>query len=437
MQVTVESTSELERKLTVKLSEAAIKEKVETRLKKLSKDVKIDGFRPGKVPQRVIRSRYGKQLRQEVLAELTQSSFYDALVEKDLNLVGRPLITPEKIDEGEGFRYTASFEVYPEVALVDLSELSVTRPKTEMDDTDLESVIERLRTQKKTWEIVDRAAQNVDRVIINFTGSVNGENFTEGQVKEHSVILGSNQMISGFEDRLIGTAKNDLLNFDLDFPSDYHMEKLAGKTAHFEVEVVNVQESQLPELNEEFVKAFGIASGKVDDFRIDIKKNMEKELENTIRENVKTNVMDALMENHDIQLPKGLIDQEVVNMEASYKKAAENQNRNIQEQIPRETLEPQAIRRVKLGLVLGEIIKKNDLKPDERRVHTAIESIAQGYENPKEVVDWYYSEKEQLSKIEHMVLEDQVVEFVLERVQVTDKPIGFSELMQMDQSDTK
>ncbi len=436
MQVSVEMTSELERKLTVELPEKTIREKVETRLNKLAKDVKIDGFRPGKVPQRVLRNRFEKQLRQEVLAELTQSSFHDALVEKQLNLAGRPFINPENLDEGQGFKYTASFEVYPEIELVDLSELSVTRPKTEMGDADLEFLIERIRTQRKTWETVDRPAQKGDSVVINFKGLVDGEDFTDGQVKGHSVVLGANQMIPGFEEKLIGTTQGESLKFDVEFPSDYQMEKLSGKTADFEVEVVKVQESQLPEINEDFVKVFGIVSGEINDFRNGIRKNMETELQNTIREKVKTSVMDALMEKHDINLPKVLIDQEVVNMEASYKKAAKNQNRSIEGQIPKESLEPQASRRVKLGLILGEIIKKNDLKPDKNHVRTAIESIAKSYENPKEVVDWYYSEAEQLSKVEHMVLEDQVVEFVIERVQVTDKPISFSELMQTGQSDT-
>ena len=413
----------------------AIKEKVETRLKKLAKDVKIDGFRPGKVPQRVLRNRFGKQLREEVLAELTQSSFHEALVAKQLNLVGRPFITPENLNEGQGFKYTASFEVYPEFELVDLSNLSVSRPKTEMGDADLESLIERLRVQRKTWETVDRPAQNDDRVVVNFKGLVDGEDFTEGQVKDHSVVLGANQMIPGFEEKLIGASQGESLKFDVEFPSDYQMEKLAGKTADFEVEVVKVEESRLPEINEEFVKAFGIDSGEVGDFRSGIRKNMERELQNTIREKVKTSVMDELMAKHDINLPKVLIDQAVVDMEASYKKAAESRNRNIEGQIPKENLEPQVVRRVKLGLILGEINKENDLKPDKNRVRTAIDSIAQSYENPKEVVDWYYSEAEQLSKVEHMVLEDQVVDFVIERVQVSDKPISFSELMQTGQDE--
>lgn len=430
MQVSVERTSELERKITVQLPEETIKEKMETRLQDLAKGAKIDGFRPGKVPQRVIRNRFGKRVREEVVGELVKASFYDAISEEKLNPVGGPLITPEKLAEGEGIKYTASFEVYPEIELTPLTELEIKRPVSEVADADLEAMIDNLRAQKKSWKTVDRSAQNDDRVTINFTGLADGEDLTDGGVKDHPLILGSKTMIPGFEEKLVGIAAGETIDVELEFPSDYSAEKLAGKTANFEIEVLKVEEAELPDLDDEFIKGFGIESGEPEAFREEIKGNMERELNNVIRGKVKTAVMDALVEKHDINLPRVLIDQEIEQLSTSYKNAAASKNQNEVQQMPKEILEKQAVRRVKLGLILREIIKGNDLKPDKERVRSTIESLAQSYQDPNEVVNWYYSKPEQLHQIEQMVLEDQVVDWVVEQSQLKDEETDFSELMQ-------
>lgn len=431
MHVSVETTAELERKMTVQFQEDVIKEKVAAQLKKLAKDVRIQGFRPGKVPQRIIHNRFGKKVREEVLGELIKSSFYQALTEKKLAMVGSPEITPELLADGEGFKYTASFEVYPEIELAKMEEIEITRPLSEVADTDLEAMIEQLRTQKKIWTTVQRPAQTEDRVAINFKGVANGEDLTEGQIKDQHLVLGKKTMYAGFEDKLIGAEAGQLINFELDFPTDYHVEKLAGKLADFEVEILKVEESKLPDVDEAFIKEFGIEGGDIETFRGVLKANMEQELNNTIRGKVKTAVMDALSNKHDIHLPKVLIDQEIKQLVEQNKKTAKTHT--IEHPISEEIVEQQAVRRVKLGLILRAVIQQNDLKPDKKRVRSTIESMARSYQDPTDVINWYYadSNSEQLSQIEQMVLEDQVVNCLLNQVKITEQPISFSELMKV------
>jgi trigger factor len=300
MQVSVEKTSELSRTMTVCIPEAVVQKKMAERLKSLAREIKIDGFRPGKVPQEVVKKMYGERVRGEIAGDLIKDTYYDALEGQDLKPAGHPHIQP--VDESEGFKYTAIFEVYPEISLKGLDELEIVRPLATVSDSDVDDMIEKLRVQKQTWSVVDRPVQNNDNVTISFSGTSEGENFTDGKVDDFQVVCGQKKMISGFEDNLLGLSAGANKTFTLNFPEDYGNEKLAGKAAEFEVEVVKVEEPVLAEVDEAFIKAYGIEEGSVESFRADVKNNMERELEQALRSKLKGSVMDALYEK--IQLTK-------------------------------------------------------------------------------------------------------------------------------------
>lgn len=428
MQVSVERTSELERKMTVELPGEIIKDKVETRIKDLAKEAKIDGFRPGMVPQRIIRHRFGNRLREEVLGELIKSSFEDAIVEQKMNIAGKPSIVPENLDDG-GFKYIASFEIFPEISLADMSQLQITRPVVEVTDGDIEDTIERLRRQKATWNKVDREAKAGDRVTISYTGLVDDKDFTDGGLKDHHLILGSNTMIPGFEDNLVGTKADEKIEFKLDFPDDASNNEFAGKTANFVVEVSKVEEIELPAVDETFIKGFGKESGELEAFRSEIKEHLQRDLNNPIRAKVKTSTMNALLDAHEIQAPRALVDQELEELLSQINRAEGKSTDNSVSEDVREKANEQAIRRVKLGLLLGEIVKVNGIKADKDRVRKTITSLAQSYEDPESVISWYYSQPQQLVQIEQMVLEDLIIDWLMARAQVTDEPVKFSEFM--------
>jgi len=285
MQVSVEKTSELSRTMTVCIPEAVVQKKMAERLKSLAREIKIDGFRPGKVPQEVVKKMYGERVRGEIAGDLIKDTYYDALEGQDLKPAGHPHIQP--VDESEGFKYTAIFEVYPEISLKGLDELEIVRPLATVSDSDVDDMIEKLRVQKQTWSVVDRPVQNNDNVTISFSGTSEGENFTDGKVDDFQVVCGQKKMISGFEDNLLGLSAGANKTFTLNFPEDYGNEKLAGKAAEFEVEVVKVEEPVLTEVDEAFIKAYGIEEGSVESFRADVKNNMERELEQALRSKLK------------------------------------------------------------------------------------------------------------------------------------------------------
>ena len=431
MQVSVESTSELGRKMTVHVPEDKIQGEVATRLKRLAGQVRIPGFRPGKVPAALIRQRYEGSVREEVLAELIQSSFYEAVQAEKLNPAGGPTITPQVQAENGGFSYVADFEVVPEIRLVELNGLSVKRYVSEVADDDLEAMVVKLREQRKTWRAADRAAAVGDRLSISFEGVSEGENFTDGRVEDFIVVIGSNQLIPGFEDKLVGLTVGGDLTFSIDFPAEYGNTKLAGKAAEFSVHVGKIEEPVLPEVDIEFVKSFGIESGAVDDFRSDIRGNMEREMARTLRSKSKTAVMDALYERHaDLKLPEILVTQEVNELLKPYVESAKKSKQTLDEAGLRERLDGTARRRVALGLLLGRLIEGEKLRVDAKRVRAAVEDMSLSYEDPAQVVNWYYSNKEQLAQVENMVLEDQVVDLIFTKANVAEEHIPFKELMQ-------
>jgi trigger factor len=429
MQVSVETTSELSRKMTVIVPEDKIRKQVDSRLQSLSSKAKIDGFRPGKVPQAVVRKRYGQQVREEVVSDLIQSSFYEAVRDEKLNPAGAPQIKANKIDEGEGLEYEASFEIMPEFVPMPLETLEVKRFTSSVGDEDIQGMIQRLREQRKSWKSVDRASAKEDRVVIAFEGTQGEESFTNGRVEDFPVVLGSGQMIPGFEDKLSGLQAGTKLEFDIDFPAEYPGEKLAGKTGHFAVEVIAVEESVMPELDADFIKSFGVETGELAGFQADIRANMEREMKRALKSRTKSSVMDQLFDRNSIQLPKVLVQDELNDLLKPYHESARKHKQPLDEDAMKPQLEPLARRRVALALILGKLIDAHGVKVDPARVRSAVEDLAASYEDADEVVRWYYADPSRLREVENMVLEDQVVDLILEKATTKEESIDFQALM--------
>ncbi len=432
MQTSVETTSDLGRKLTIQLPEEKIQSEVATRLKSLAQRVKVAGFRPGKVPERIIRQRFGKQVREEVIYDLISSSFAEAVKEHALRPAGEPKIVAQEAAEDEGLKFELQFEVYPEIELAPIESLEITKPVCEITAGDLENMIERLREQKKTWHEVDRPAQVGDRLTITFEAFQEDQPIAEGKVEHFQVELGSGKLIPGFEDRLVGSKAKDLLEFELTFPENYHAEHLAGKTARFKVEVEKVEEAHLPELSSELVKEYGVESGDIEEFRREVMANLERQLKNALTEETKARVFDALYRRHPIPVPEALIKQEMQRLLAPLAKALK-QDAALLNQLPLEGIKENAKKRVTLSLLLAKILQANQIQPDPERVRQKVEELAQNYEEPEQVVNWYYAHPEQLAQVENSVLEEQVVEWILRHAKVTEEPISFEDLMKQQQ----
>jgi len=428
MQVSVEQTSELSRKMTVSIPEEVIATQVEARLKSLAREVKIAGFRPGKVPQSVIKQRYAEKVRNEVIAGLVQSSYFDSLKEQNLNPAGEPHI--ELVNDKEGLTFTADFEVYPQISLAGIEQAEAKRPVAHVEEADFAAMVEKLRTQHKVWSSVEHASENNDRITVHFSGVCEGENFTDGKVSDYLVEIGSNKMIPGFEEQLIGLQVGENKSFEVSFPADYGNQKLAGKAATFEIEVVKVEAGVLPEIDVDFIKKYGIENGDIGAFNDDIRNNMERELEHALHAQLKTAVLDAVYEQLKPTVPNALVDQEIATMMKPYAENAKKYKLTLEDlNLPRDMFEEQAKRRVALGLILGEIIESNQLKIDEDRVRSTIEDLAKSYENPEEVVQWHYADKKRLNDIRQMVLEDQTVDWIIGQIKVVDENLSFTDVM--------
>ncbi|NOQ14279.1 MAG: trigger factor [Methyloprofundus sp.] len=428
MQVSVEKTSELSRKMTITVPEEIVQDKVNERLKSVAREVKVDGFRPGKVPQKIIKKMYGARVRDEVSGDLIQTHYFDALQENELRPAGMPQIDPVASDEGLVFM--ATFEVYPEFSLDNLGDIAIKKPVASVESSDVDTMIEKLREQKKTWQASEQEAQEGNQVTIKLSGESEGENFTDGTIENFEVEIGSNRMIPGFEEQLKGLVVGATKKFEVTFPEDYGNEKIAGKPAEFDIEVLDVEVSVIPEIDAEFIQAYGVESGDLDEFRADVEKNMQRELGEGLKARLKNTVLDALVENVSVTLPVSMINQEIESLMKPYYESAKKQNRDVNElQLPKENFEEQAKRRVALGLILAEIIQKNEIKAEEGAVRAVIDGMAQSYEQPEEVINWYYGDKKNLVEVEQMVLEDATVDWVLNQVNVTDEAVLFSDIM--------
>lgn len=430
MEVSVEQTSELGRKLTITLPESAVQEKVAPRLQRIAKEARVDGFRRGKVPQSVVAKMYGADARLDAKQDLIQSSYFEALKQQNLNPAGYPLV--DFVDTPEGFTYTASFEVYPTVSLENADKLEVTQQVAEVKESDVDEMIAKLRDQRKTWQIADRASATKDQVTIDFLGTVDGENFTNGKTENFQVEIGAANMIPGFEDNLIGLKVGDSKKFTATFPEDYPNEKLKGKTAEFEVEVKQVEEPVLPEIDEEFVKAYGVENGTVESFRGDVKENMERELKNKLKSNLRNAVFTAIYENVNLTLPKSLVDEEIEVLLEPYKDMAKKNKMSFDSFrgfLPLDVFEADAKRRVALGLIIGEVIHQNELKVDEDKVRSHVEDMAKSYEKPEQVIEWYYKDENRLKDVRQMTMEEQVTEFLLEKSTIKTEHVDFNVVM--------
>ena len=430
MQVTVESSAGLERRMRVQVPEDRVSSEVDKRLNELSRDARLPGFRPGKVPMKVVRQRYGRQVRDGVVAELVQSSFYDALVQENLRPAGSPNIEPDEVEQGKGVNYIATFDVYPDVDLPDLATLRIARPEASVEDADVERMIETLRHQRRTFAAVERAATGTDRVVIDFAGFKDGSPVENANGEDVPVELDSGRMIPGFEEALIGTSAGETKSVELTFPDTYHASELAGQAVTFEITIKSVEEPSLPAVDEAFASAFGVAEGGADGLRTEVRANMTRELAETIRNVTKQRTMDSLLASRDIELPQALIDEEC--QQALERRKTELSHSGIDAEgvaLSADMFTEQARTRVSLGLLLAEVVRENDIKPDPQRVHARIQTIASTYEQPEEVVRWYQGDKERLSEIETSVLEEQVVEWVLDRAQVTAEASSFDALM--------
>jgi len=428
MQVSVENGAGLERRMTVALEPEQVEAEVEKRLREFARSARMPGFRPGKIPVKTLRQRYGAQIRGEVFSELMQSTFGQALTEQQLNPVAQPAFGVDMDPEAGRYAYTATFEVLPEFELGSLAGKTLKRPLATVADADLEALVERLREQRKTFNEVTRPAQDGDRVTLSFVATLAGESepFPGGSGQDFQLVLGSGQMIPGFEAGLVGATAGEERVLELSFPATYHAEHLKGKAASFVVTVQTVAEPQLPEVDAEFAKAFGVEDGDIERFRQDVRANMTRELKQRVEARIKSQALDLLLATNPIEIPQSLVAQEI---QALKEQMRQNLRGNTKIELPDNLFEESAQRRVRLGLVLARVVKANEIKADPERVREAVEDLASTYENPKEVVDFYYGSKEHLASVEALALEGQVVDWVLTQVQVEDEALGFQELM--------
>jgi len=429
MQVSVETGEGLERKLTIEVPSDSVNEKVEKRLKEISRQVKLDGFRPGKVPMRIVKQRFGQQARHDVYGEVIQKTFYEAASQEKLMPAGEPSIEiSDEAAEG-GFSYVATFEVVPEVSVADMSSGEIEKLVCEITDADVDAMFDKLRKQRTTWQEVDRAAQNDDQVNINFKGIMDGEAFDGGSADNTPLVLGSGSMIAGFEDGLLGASKGEERTLEPKFQEDDRAEHLAGKDVSFEVTVNSVSEPVLPEIDEEFVKSLGVDSGNADELREEVKGNMQNELDQKVKAMSKEKVMDLLIEKHEFDVPSAMVKQESERMKEQTKADMEARGQATSFDLPASIFEEQAKRRVKLGMIVGEVISGQDLKASDDEIRATIESFAASYESPEEVVEYYMNNPQQKASLENLVLEDKVVDWVMSQVKVTEKAQSFDEIM--------
>ncbi|KUJ80229.1 trigger factor [Microbulbifer flavimaris] len=435
MQVSIETTSGLERRLTVNLPAEVVDQEVDKRLQQAAKNVRLNGFRKGKVPMKVVRQRFGAGVRQEVLGEVMSRSFYEAVQKEQVKPAGQPSIEAKETAPGKNLEYVATFEVYPEVELSDLAEIEVERPVAEVTDKDVDNMIDVLRKQQSTWKDTKRKAQKGDRVTIDFVGRVDGEEFEGGKAEDQQLVLGSGQMIPGFEDGILGMKPGEEQDIQVTFPEDYQAENLKGKEATFTIKVKSSEKPELPALDEEFFKAYGVEEGGEEKFREEVRNNMGRELKNAALNKVKTQVMDQLFEKHEVEIPAALVAGEVSTLRGQMVQQFGGQIKpeDAEKMLPDAMFEDQAKRRVVLGLVVGEIVKQNKLDVDADRVKAKVEELASTYQQPEEVVEYYYSNRELLSGVESVVLEDQVVDFVLDSAKVKEVESSYDDVIKPQQ----
>ncbi len=430
MAVNVENLGTLERRLSMSVPTLEVERQVDERLKKLARNVKMAGFRPGKVPMKIVEQQYGPQVRYEVMSESVQKAFTDAVKEANLKVAGSPKIEPKEGEDKAALGFSATFEVYPEVKLGSVADKTVEKPVADVGDAEVEKTLEILRKQRTTYLKVERAAKDGDRLVVDFEGRIGGEPFHGGNAKGFAFGLGEGRMLPEFETAARGMKAGETKSFDLPFPADYHGKDVAGKTAQFTLTLHAIEEPQLPPLDAEFAKGLGVADGDVTKMRAEVKANVEREVKKRVEGRLKNQVMQALMDSTPLELPKSLVEMET---QALVQRAsADLQARGMKiENIPMDpkAFEESAKRRVALGLIIAELARVESLQPKPQQVRAMIEAESQSYENPAEVVKWFYMQPQRLSEMEGIALENNVVSWVLAKAKVVDKAIPFDELM--------
>lgn len=430
MKVTVETLEGLERKITVQITADRISQAVDKKINSIKKTVKVDGFRPGKVPVNIIKKMYGGSIRQEVFGDVIESSYQEAIDQEKLRAAGMPKIDIAEAEDKDGMAYTATFEVYPEIDKIELKKIKVQQQTCEVSDDDVDAMLVKLQNQKRTWKPVRRKAKKGDQSICDFKGTIDGKEFAGGSGQNMEVVIGEGKMLKEFENGLKGMKAGEEQTIDVSFPDDYQGKEVAGKTAQFELKVTAVNGPELPEVDEEFAKEFGVEDGSVETLKANVKENMEKELEQKLKAKNKNAVMDGLIAENDVLAPEALVKDEITTLK---KQAAQSMGQDPEKmddkQFPDDLFRAEALRRVQLGVLVGDIIRKESIEVDQAKVESTLLEIAASYDDPKQVTDYYNQDKRARANLEGMVLEDQVVEFILGQAKVTEKSASFDDVM--------
>ena len=428
MKFSFKSKAEVNQSLNIVVPNTDIEEQVSTKLKAAQKDSKLKGFRKGKAPMDVVSSMFGPEIRQEVIWDLASKTFSKLAQEKDLKIVSRPNLIPETLDEGKDAKFKATFEVYPEVSLAKISKISFTNFLCDITDEDLDKTINNLQKRMSQWEPVDEVSKDGDQIKINFVGRIDGEEFEGGTAEDFSVEIGSKSMIKGFEEGLIGLKKGDKKILELNFPEDYGKKELASKPVSFDTEVNEVLTPKLPELNEEFFKSTGIEAADVESYKKEVRTKLEEDLENILKGKVKQSLFDALIAVNEFEVPSAMIDSEISNMKQDTARRMGMDPKEIKEDLfPNETFSDEATKRVKVGILLNKIIEDKELKPDADKVKEIIEERAKNYKDPQQVINYFYSDDDQLRNIESISLEEQVVDALLSEAKSTEENISYED----------
>jgi trigger factor len=427
MMVSVETLPGLERRIQVSVPATRVRQQVDARLLKVSRTARIKGFRPGKAPIHVIRKHYGREVREEVVSDLIRETFAEALRQEKLQPAGGPRIEAQKTTEPDDLRYTATFEIYPQVELKDVAGIRLARPVASVGEGDIDAMIESLRRQRPTWTEVTRGCRDGDRVTLDFEGRIDGEPFEGGKSENLSITLGAGRLLPDFEQGVRGAAAGEQREFDLRFPDDYPARQVSGKTARFQATVHKVEESSLPEVDAAFCEAFGVTEGGLEALRTEVRENMERELEQAVKARLKSQVMEQLLAANPITVPKALVEAEIRDMQMeSLRRAGQ---RNARQLPPRENFEPAAKRRVALGLLLNEVVRKAGLKANAAQVQRRLDELVSTYADPEEARRQYLQNDAATRQLQMSVLEDEAVEWVVNAAQVTDQPASFKDIM--------
>lgn len=432
MEVSVELTGALERRMRVQIPSEQVESEVDKRLQSVGQRAKLKGFRPGKVPMKVVRQQYGAEVRQDVVRDLLQSSWVDAIKEQQLEPAGGPKIDDISAEPGSNMEYTAIFEVYPEIKVDNVDKLKVSRPEVEIQPADIDSMLERLREQNASFEPVERPAAEGDQVKVDFHGTKDGKAFPGGHGENVDIVLGEGRMIPGFESGIEGMSAGEERDIEVTFPDEYPVEDLKGQKANFHLKAHEVAERRVPELDDEFVKKFGIESGGVDALRDKIRDNMQRELDENVRTKLKNQLMDQLFEANPVDVPAALVENEVQRVrEDTLRRMGINDPKQAPD-LPNDMFEEQARKRVGLGLLIGELIKREEIKADEERVQQKLEAITASYGESEQMIRAYRANADAMRQVESLVLEDQVTDWLLERADVTAEPSSFAAVMGME-----